>query len=643
MSGYFMYVCPECKKIFKVQGNNKKVRCNKCGVQLIDTQVNFEEWNSLDAKEKAKVKQKACFPAETTEVRKEKETAKTINCPQCGSVVKQGSKFCPECGYGFATSAPPSPVAAAIPPNQPQTAGSFFSGYEIKIDSSLASTKQPKVNLMKCPNCGADIDVQSKKCMYCGAFITSDMRKEREMVLKEGCPKCGSSNIQFKRERQGEVKRRNNKKEKRKIVYKTVGLCNDCGYTWDAATKGTNSSAEKSSFDLKTLMWILGWIYIFPVPLMLLLQRKNNMEQKLKKGIIIAAWAVYVIFFGGFFISALLSPSNESTRVATEDVNRSMPEEVLQEESNGNIKGLSFLRTDDINVKVGQTTDYGTGYLKADVEDKEIFKPDDVEFISDNPEVAKIAFKKDALKTTLYFEVTGVSEGETYIYASSKDGNIVSDKIKVNVAFPDEGMQAKQDEEPTRNSPVADTSGEDEEETKPTERLFATEVVNVREQPNTNSSSLGKLSIGEEIMVYEALSNGWSKVVYNGADGYVKSEYLSDTVQVAEAPKNDVTTNNGNTETNDVASIDDTSRAIVPEANTIESNSGTGQGNPDAFDSYVPTGAPVGSSIIVNANNGKIHRAGCSTLPDPDNRIYFDSLQDALNAGFSDRCKKCHP
>lgn len=639
MSGYFMYVCPECKKIFKVQGNNKKVKCNKCGVPLIDTQVTFEEWNSLDTKEKANIKQKACFSTEAAEISKEKKTAETMNCPKCGSVIKQGSKFCPECGYGFTTSSTISAVAAPMPPSQSQASGSFFSGYEDRIESPQTNTKQPKVNLMKCPSCGADIDVQSKKCMYCGAFITSDMRKEREMVLKEGCPKCSSSNIQFKRERQGEVKRRNNKKEKRKIVYKTVGLCNDCGYTWNAATKGVNSSSEKSSFDLKMLLWILGWIYIFPVPLMLLLQRKNNMEQKLKKGIIIAAWAVYVIFFGGFFISALLTPSNESTRAATEDVNRSMPEEVLQEESNGNIKGLSFLRTDDINVKVGQTTEYGTGYLKADVEDKDIFKPDDVEFISENPEVAKIAFKKDALKTTLYFEVTGVSEGETYIYASSKDGNIVSDKIKVKVDFPAENNQA-QEEEITRSSvvPEADTV-ETEIDTRTAGNLYATETVNVREQPSTDSSILGKVSAGTEITVFGTTSDGWSKVDYNGSEGYVKSEYLSDSVQVAEVTRNDDQRSINNAE----ASNADTAEEVSKSASTVEANGGTNSGNPDAFDSYVPTEAPAGSVIIVNANNGKIHDAGCRKLPNEENRIYFNSLQDALNAGYSDRCGLCHP
>ena len=642
MDGYFIYVCPECKKVFKVQGNDKKVKCSKCGVLLIDTKEAFEDWNTLSADKKAEIKKKVCSQANPIVVNENKKPI-TITCPQCGSEVNRDSKFCTYCGHDFMqNSAPISAGANSSSSGQTSKSASFFSGYEDKVNTTQPNTKQPKVNLMKCPNCGADIDIKSKQCLYCNAFITSEMRKEKEMVLKEGCPKCGSSNIQFKRERQGEIKRKNNKKEKRKIVYKTVGLCNDCGYTWNATAKGVNYSSEKSSFDWKMLMWVLGWIYIFPVPLMLLLKRNNIWDQKLKKGIIIAAWAVYALFFGGSFILALNSSDNDSSKVAvSEDINRGIPEDMAVADQN--IKELSFLKMDDINVNVGQTTGYGIGYLKVDVEDKDSFKPEDVEFISENPQIAKIAFREDALKTTLYFDVTGVSGGETHIYASSKDGNIVSEKIKVNVAFPDEGRQARQDEEPTRNSLGADESDEEVETAQPTKSLFATDVVNLREQPNTNSSSLGKLSVGEEVMVYETTSNGWSKVSYNGSDGYVKSEYLSDTVQVSEVPKNDVTRSTNNTETNDGGASEDTNRTIGSEANAIEANSGTGKGNPNAFDSYVPTGAPAGSSIIVNAKNGKIHDSGCRKLPNEENRIYFNSLQDALNAGYSDGCGICNP
>lgn len=43
-----MYACPECKKIFKVKGNDKKVKCSQCKtLMLIDLKIDYDEWNSL--------------------------------------------------------------------------------------------------------------------------------------------------------------------------------------------------------------------------------------------------------------------------------------------------------------------------------------------------------------------------------------------------------------------------------------------------------------------------------------------------------------------------------------------------------------------------------------------------------------------
>lgn len=47
------------------------------------------------------------------------------------------------------------------------------------------------------------------------------------------------------------------------------------------------------------ILWVLGWIFIFPLPLTLILIKKPNMNKGLKYGIIIAAWAVYAVFIIG--------------------------------------------------------------------------------------------------------------------------------------------------------------------------------------------------------------------------------------------------------------------------------------------------------------------------------------------------------
>ncbi len=133
---------------------------------------------------------------------------------------------------------------------------------------------------MKCQNCGAEIG-NNKFCEFCGSQITADMQKEQEQLNKKGCPKCGSSNITFRRENQGEVRGKNSKQ----VIHRTVGLCKDCGATWYA-----DGEVKKK----KTWLWVLGWIFIFPLPLTIILVRKNDMNKILKYGIIAVAWIVYL-------------------------------------------------------------------------------------------------------------------------------------------------------------------------------------------------------------------------------------------------------------------------------------------------------------------------------------------------------------
>ena len=101
---------------------------------------------------------------------------------------------------------------------------------------------------------------------------------------------------------------------------------------------------------------------------------------------------------------------------------------------NTNIKELSFLRTDDITLEVGKSV--SSSYVSVKVKDREKFSPEDVVFISDNPDVATISFTKDALTTCLYYEIKAIGAGETEVYAKAKDGNVESQHIKVTVPKP---------------------------------------------------------------------------------------------------------------------------------------------------------------------------------------------------------------
>ena len=167
---------------------------------------------------------------------------------------------------------------------------------------------------MKCPNCGAEIANGSKTCEFCGTQITYDMLREQEQLSKKGCPKCGSSNITFTRENQGEIRGRKAKK----VVHTTVGYCKDCGYTW-------TPEMEKPK-KRRTFLWILGWIFIFPVPLTILMLRKKELKPAIKYGVIAAAWIIYLIL-------VLVSRGNNKKQTNTETTRPSVQSESQQESS----------------------------------------------------------------------------------------------------------------------------------------------------------------------------------------------------------------------------------------------------------------------------------------------------------------------
>lgn len=143
---------------------------------------------------------------------------------------------------------------------------------------------------MKCISCGAETN--GKFCEYCGSELPQDK------INIGVCPKCGNSNVTFKRERIGTATQRTSYKNVigtgrtgrsvSQSAYRTIGLCQNCGYTWNpnVANKGSGR---------KTWLWILGWICIFPVPLTILMLRKKDMKPIVRYGIIAVAWLLFFI------------------------------------------------------------------------------------------------------------------------------------------------------------------------------------------------------------------------------------------------------------------------------------------------------------------------------------------------------------
>lgn len=66
------------------------------------------------------------------------------------------------------------------------------------------------------------------------------------------------------------------------------------------------------------------------------------------------------------------------------------------------------------------------------------------------------------------------------------------------------------------------------------ETVVATTKVNVRASDSENADRIGQVEEGAKLTRYEVRNNGWSRIDYNGQEGYIKSEYLK--AEAAEQP-----------------------------------------------------------------------------------------------------------
>ncbi len=74
--------------------------------------------------------------------------------------------------------------------------------------------------------------------------------------------------------------------------------------------------------------------------------------------------------------------------------------------------------------------------------------------------------------------------------------------------------------------PVSDTNV-----TGLVKKVKAKEVVNVRKSDSETADKLGKVQADEVLDLVEKRANGWTKVIFEGQEAYIKSEYLEDIVE----------------------------------------------------------------------------------------------------------------
>lgn len=196
------------------------------------------------------------------------------------------------------------------------------------------------------------------------------------------CPKCGSSNTKVQIDED----------QLRSFYY-----CPDCGNEWSRA--GINRKGENTPK--------AGNPFIIPI-------------------LCLAGVVIMLAFAFSQIGSKAASDQNDQSRSV------SVPSEGTTDSV---IKQLRFTEMADVTVKIGESS--APGYLEVSMDSAGSFEPEDIVFVSENTDIAVISFiRKDVFSPNLYFEITGVSSGETNVYAITKDKTVRSEGIHVIVPEP---------------------------------------------------------------------------------------------------------------------------------------------------------------------------------------------------------------
>lgn len=90
----------------------------------------------------------------------------------------------------------------------------------------------------------------------------------------------------------------------------------------------------------------------------------------------------------------------------------------------------------------------------------------------------------------------------------------------------DEETPAPTEETPTE-TPAADTPQQTPSSTDVNETVLITANVNLRGGNDESAQRITTMIVGDQATRIETTDNGWSKVQYNGMEGYVKSDYVT--------------------------------------------------------------------------------------------------------------------
>lgn len=169
------------------------------------------------------------------------------------------------------------------------------------------------------------------------------------------------------------------------------------------------------------------------------------------------------------------------------------------------------------------TNDQGGLYIKRGENSEEV-----------NEYIKTVSTQDDVVefnnKITVEYNELMVDHPEVLQYISELDSQVsiaVGEKLANQVAAETQVAEAGTGEGSTDGQDTQTENGEQQEaEDQGPQYVTTTTTVNVRSSDSEQADKLGKVSGGTKLQVLEQRPNGWTKVDYEGKEGYIKTEFL---------------------------------------------------------------------------------------------------------------------
>lgn len=169
------------------------------------------------------------------------------------------------------------------------------------------------------------------------------------------------------------------------------------------------------------------------------------------------------------------------------------------------------------------TNDSGELYIKRGENTEEV--NDYIKTVSTQDDV--VEFNN---KITVEYNELMVEHPEVLQYISELDSQVsiaVGEKLASQVSGDTQNTEDGNTEGTTGDGQDTSTEGgEQTAEEQGPQYVTTTTTVNVRSSDSEQADKLGKVSSGTKLELLEQRPNGWTKVNYEGKEGYIKSEFL---------------------------------------------------------------------------------------------------------------------